>query len=417
MIRSLTIGLPLEAKSVASINADLEKLLPVARRSFGEAGLDCRTIRMTTPPCGSDYETEGALTSRAKAVESLAKKHGVRWYCLPLDFSNDGSVDVRAAEVVSVIQHFPQAFINFQSSRDSKTAGFHAIEIAREMLKISRLSNNGFDNFRVGASFNCAPNSPFFPLSSHEGNEVAFSFALETTPLALAATEAHLGNIDRARAEFGSSLERLLSQVDAVGHAVEESQGLPYRGADASLAPLPDGRTSVVRVVEGLLGSPMGSHGTLAITAALTDSIRESFASSGARSAGFNGVMYSVLEDPGLASAVGNRLVGIPDLIAYASVCGCGLDMVPIAGHSFPEEIASMLLDIGALSAAARKPLGVRLLPIPGKLSHEFTSFNQDFMCNSRILAAGPHSMSEYLLNRPISIKSSVGEVGVVRGD
>lgn len=407
MIRSLTIGLPLGTRSVESLNADLDKFLPLTAELIQAAGMNCRTTRITLPPCGSSFEMDGALESRVGAADAIASAHGVRWFCVPLDFTTPDPVDTRSAAAASLVKRFPRAFINFQASRDWSSAGRHLGEIGHEVLRISRLSNNGFDNFRVGASFNCEANTPFFPFSYHGGDKAAFSFALETTAIALAAAENHAGDFTAIRESFRSDLIQLLARIEGIGRSIEASCDVEYRGADASLAPLPDGRNSVANLVERIIGSPMGSHGTLAATAALTDDIRAAIEASGNMSVGFNGVMYSVLEDQGLAAAVSNRLVGISDLVSYASVCGCGLDMVPIAGHSFKEEIASLMLDIGALSAAARKPLGVRVLPVPGKPANEYTSFNQDFLCDSRVMSLGPHVQAPLLMQDPPMIRSA----------
>jgi hypothetical protein len=60
------------------------------------------------------------------------------------------------------------------------------------------------------------------------------------------------------------------------------------------------------------------------------------------------------------------------------------------------------MLDIAAMSLSLKKPLGIRLLPIPGKSPNEFTQFNLDFLCDSRVmgltandrsLASGTHAM------------------------
>jgi uncharacterized protein (UPF0210 family) len=68
-------------------------------------------------------------------------------------------------------------------------------------------------------------------------------------------------------------------------------------------------------------------------------------------------------------------------------MCGCGIDMVPVPGSSFPEEIAALTMDMAGMSLALKKPLGVRVLPIPGGLANEHTKFNYDFLCDSRIVS------------------------------
>lgn len=60
--------------------------------------------------------------------------------------------------------------------------------------------------------------------------------------------------------------------------------------------------------------------------------------------------------------------------------------MVPIPGNILIEELASIILDVAAVAIKLKKPLGVRVLPIPNKEENEFTSFDMDFLTNTRIL-------------------------------
>ena len=73
---------------------------------------------------------------------------------------------------------------------------------------------------------------------------------------------------------------------------------------------------------------------------------------------------------------------------------GGGIDMVPVSGITFPEEIAALACDIASLSLALRKPLGVRVLPIPNRAANEFTEFNLDFLCDSRVVGLQTHDRS-----------------------
>jgi hypothetical protein len=95
--------------------------------------------------------------------------------------------------------------------------------------------------------------------------------------------------------------------------------------------------------------------------------------------------MLSLLEDEYMGRRNNYNLYSIDSLILYSTVCGCGVDMVPIPGDTFEEEIAAMVLDVATASTALGKPLGVRLLPIPTKQENEFTAFNMEFLFNTRI--------------------------------
>ncbi|WP_416233089.1 DUF711 family protein [Castellaniella sp.] len=53
-----------------------------------------------------------------------------------------------------------------------------------------------------------------------------------------------------------------MSRVDAFGQSLEEKSGIEYRGLDGSLAPFPDGVTSIGHLVELLGPSPVGALNT-----------------------------------------------------------------------------------------------------------------------------------------------------------
>jgi uncharacterized protein len=386
MIRSLTIGLPLEELSTAEIQLRVNRLLRSAEDVL--AAHKPRTLRFTLPPSGADGEREGALLSRLRWVDELATATGVRWFCAPLDFVTAGPRRGRLTAARDAIGRFEKMFLNVILAADRQIAVNAAQDTAKLVLDISRKSNNGFDNFRVGASFNCPPNAPFFPFSRHEGGNVAFSFALETTPVALEA----LRDVKRSH-DAGAMRDRIvralgpqLQTIDTLGNHLADATGCEYRGLDGSFAPMPVDDVSVARLVELVIGAPIGSHGSVFATAFLTDALRTALLESKARAVGFNGVMYSVLEDPALAASVNKRRIGLDALLATATVCACGLDMIPVPGVSFPEEISAVMLDVAALSCALDKPLGARLLPIPNAHVNELTQLNLDFLCDSRVL-------------------------------
>jgi hypothetical protein len=191
--------------------------------------------------------------------------------------------------------------------------------------------------------------------------------------------------IEITRNYFLENLTKNLIEINALGLGIEKNTGLKYLGLDASLAPYPNGESSVALLVEMLGNEDFGSNGSLFFTAYLTDIVKESVLQSGARSVGFNGVMYSVLEDDYLALRNKQKNLTLDGLLMYSAVCGCGIDMVPVAGDILEEEIASIILDVAGLSVALKKPLGVRLLPINGGLNNEVTKFNHDFLVDTRI--------------------------------
>jgi uncharacterized protein (UPF0210 family) len=388
VIRSLTIGLPLDDQSTSEIDARVRGLLGAANKLLSQHALVPRTLRFTLPPSGAEGEAEGALLSRLRWVDELARATGVRWFCLPLDFVAAGPRRSRITAALDGIVRFERLFLNLILAAERQIAVSAAHDAAKLILDVSRKSNNGFDNFRVGASFNRPANAPFFPFSRHQGTNVAFSFALETTQVALEALRQFPRPHDAGavRDHIAAALAPRLQAVDQLGKQLAEDTGTEYRGLDASFAPMPGDNVSVATLVEQIIGAPVGSYGSVFATAFLTDALRAAIATSNARSVGFNGVMYSILEDPALAASNNKRRINIDALLSLSTVCACGLDMVPIPGLSFPEEISAVMLDVAGLSCALDKPLGARLLPIPNSQVNELTKLNLDFLCDSRVL-------------------------------
>jgi len=77
--------------------------------------------------------------------------------------------------------------------------------------------------------------------------------------------------------------------------------------------------------------------------------------------------MLPVLEDSVLARRAEEGLLSIKDLLLYATICGTGLDTIPLAGDTTLEQLKAVIMDIAVLSVRLDKPLTARLMPIPGK--------------------------------------------------
>ena len=149
-------------------------------------------------------------------------------------------------------------------------------------------------------------------------------------------------------------------------------------------APLPNGDETVVGLIEQISENPIGLGGTLETIANLTSCLKFPL-DKGVKATGFNGVMLSVLEDDVLANRFRHRSVTVNDLLLYSSVCGCGLDMVPISGDTPEVSISEYAKDTGALAFRLNKPLGVAFTHRFLKAGQE-TSFSHD-LCNTAVVA------------------------------
>ncbi len=332
-----------------------------------------------------DGKTDRTLES-IECISNLCKNTQIRWFCVPFKvFGQDGTMANDCA--VRIADKYKNAFINYIVTNNNRVDR-KAVLCASHFVKlVSKLSQNGFDNFRCGVSFNCKPNGAFFPFTHHEG-KTGFSVSLEVVPVFIDIIKTSKEeSLEQTRSKIINQIVPVLKRVNDICLRISESTGMTYYGIDASLAPHPEEREHSVAFLVELLGvEQFGASGTSFVTSYLTDIIRSLISQSDIKVTGFNGVMYSVLEDPGLGE-VDNKGQGfsIDSLLAFSTMCGCGIDMFPVPGDISEQGIASIMLDISAVANRLNKPLGVRLLPIPGKSAGEFTEFDHDFLHNIKI--------------------------------
>jgi uncharacterized protein (UPF0210 family) len=70
-----------------------------------------------------------------------------------------------------------------------------------------------------------------------------------------------------------------------------------------------------------------------------------------------------------------------------SSVCGVGVDTVPLAGDTPPAAIAGLILDVAGLGARWNKMLSVRVFPVPNMQPGEMTTFDSPFLCNTKVFS------------------------------
>jgi uncharacterized protein (UPF0210 family) len=339
-----------------------------------------RTLRLTLPAISldtsEDFEVDLALASR---WYSKARESGFRWINQPLHLGSEASVELEKMHVITEMLSKNDslfASINVKSIAQVENAAKAYSYICKSL---SRSDFRGFSNFRFGIGFNIMEYTPFFPFS--DGPKTGVSIGIESLPLIRKVWEETNGLDD-----VDDILSRELSGMESayVG-ALGPSGPVEYHGADWSLAPLPNGKETVVGLIEHISGNTIGSGGSLAAIAALTRCLKSPLLA-GIGGVGFNGVMLSVLEDDVLANRFRHREVSVNDLLLYSSVCGCGLDMVPLSGDTPEAAISEYAKDTAAMAFRLKKPLGVRFLPIASLKSGQETLFSHDFVCNSAVV-------------------------------
>ncbi|MFQ6134613.1 MAG: DUF711 family protein, partial [Nitrososphaerales archaeon] len=112
-----------------------------------------------------------------------------------------------------------------------------------------------------------------------------------------------------------------------------------------------------------------------AALALLTDAVKKGGSMATSFVGGMSGAFIPVSEDSGMVEAAQAGALSIEKLEAMTSVCSVGLDMVTIPGDTPVETIAAIILDEMAIGVVNNKPLGVRIIPVPGRKAGDRVEF------------------------------------------
>jgi len=260
---------------------------------------------------------------------------------------------------------------------------------AQVIRQAASLERDGFANLRFAALANVPAGAPFFPAAYHDGDQPAFALATEAADLAVQAFS-QAGSLAAARQGLVESIEYHAEILNRTALNLQGKFGVRFGGLDFTLAPFPEEAISIGAALERLGIGALGGSGSLAAAAFLADSIDRAHY----RRAGFNGLMLPVLEDAVLAKRVAEGALSLKDLILYSTVCGTGLDTIPLPGDISEQDLAGILLDLAALAHRLDKPLTARLMPIPSKTAGEPTDFDFAYFANSRVMSASASRLS-----------------------
>ncbi len=255
-----------------------------------------------------------------------------------------------------------------------------ARELAALVKALSSTHTNGFGNLYFTVLANCPPEIPFFPAAYSSGAE-GFGLALEAADVTLEAVENSL-TLEQARTNIVAAVEREARHLVASAQRLEERFGIPFRGIDFSYAPYPTPDKSVAATMEGLGLSPLGANGSVFAAAFLTEALSQA----NFPRCGFNGLMLPVLEDDLLARRAVQSSLDVQKLLLYSTVCGVGLDTVPLPGDVPEGELAALFLDLAALATRLDKPLTARVMPIPGLSVGDPVSFDFPFFSDGAVM-------------------------------
>lgn len=380
-------GWPLDTSAIASVAGGLKQIA----RQLRDAGYEVQTIRLATPPPGemSPAVPAAERPDLARNLEAEAFVQGIDYAAIGpvLPEDRDGFAVlpeiIGGTEVVftSALYADPSSGLALLAARDC----------ARAVQEIAKLSSDGFGNLRFAALVHVPSGTPFFPAAYHRGGPPAFAVATEAADLAVsAAREGH--SLRDIRRKLTHAIEAHAGAIHQIAARVASEQGLRFQGIDFSLAPFPEPERSIGTAMEAL-GATVGAPGSAAAAAFLADSL----ASANFSRTGFCGLFLPVLEDSVLAMRAAEGQLTLSDLLLYSTLCGTGLDTIPLPGSIGQDALAALLVDLGAVGLRHLKPLTARLMPIPGKDVGDAVHFDFPYFADSGIMALPEEGLQDHL--------------------
>jgi uncharacterized protein (UPF0210 family) len=378
-IRCITAFVRLERGSYQIQISEAVKFLKIAQTTFESRGFTVQTLRIATPPF-PEY-TQGLSREQTlqffKNLDGVAQMENVVISIGPAYLAGDDG-DAQADLLAEILKNSKSLYgsVNVTTSAGVNWPAVRAA--ANVMKKLSDSTVHSEGNFHFAALASVPQATPFFPAAYLTGLGHQFAVGLESAG-AVASVVRDAPDMPTAKRRLNELFFQLTSSVEDVALRIDSERGWTYLGLDLSPAPSKD--ASIVTAIESISHQPLGSNGTLSAVGVITSAIKEI----GLRKTGFSGVMLPVLEDPVLAERWSAGLVPLDSLLSYSSVCGTGLDTIPLPGNTTIEQLTRIIGEVATLSVKWNKPLTARLLPVAGKTAGQQTDFSDPRLLNATI--------------------------------
>ncbi|MGB2896526.1 MAG: DUF711 family protein [Anaerolineales bacterium] len=393
-IRAITAfidpGWPIETEFIAKT----AQCLKGCRSALQDVGYDVQTLRIATPP-PSEISTPVAPADRP----DLARRLEAEIFIQGIDYAAIGPALPDEPDGFRVLPKLLDATDTVFSSGiyADPTVGLSltaARACARAIHEISTIRDDGFGNLRFAALVNVPSGVPFFPAAYHRGGPPSLAIATESADLAVSIIN-DASSIQIAKKQLVAAIETHAANLTRVTEVIARDHNFRFLGVDFSFAPYPEPQRSIGTALETIGASAFGQAGSAAAAAFLTDCLD----SARFQRVGFCGLFLPVLEDTVLASRASEGTLTISDLLLYSTLCGTGLDTIPLPGDASVEALTGLLLDLGAIGLRHAKPLTARLMPIPRKIAGDAVHFDFPYFADSRVLPLPDSSLTGLLDN------------------
>ncbi|KUK45748.1 MAG: hypothetical protein XD73_1378 [Anaerolinea thermophila] len=380
-IRSITYFIDPNYQPFETQLSALQKHKQTLRKNLEKAGFEVQSIRLATTPFPSWTNPEDRTGTLDAITTFVEETHDAGFNYLSVGPCK--AADLSDSTLLPAILSISDLlFLSMQVADPQRGISIKDIKVcAQTIQQVAYLESNGFANLRFAALANVKPCTPFFPAAYAAPGKAAFSLAMECADT-VQEIFGQSNDIESGCRRLINTFETQATSMEKIIQNVDLGENDSFQGFDFSLAPFPETWCSFGKALETLGVSAIGSAGSLAAAAILASALD----TGKWKKAGFNGLMMPILEDNILAQRSADGILSIYDVLHYSSVCGTGLDTVPLPGDIAVEKIEALLLDVAALALRLDKPLTARLMPIPGKHAGDPVKFDFSFFAKGKVL-------------------------------
>ncbi len=366
-------------------------------QKFNELDIEVQSKRICSQPLFSYEEksfykknlkdTLKELDNQFEILLDLVETYNINYLAccsmLAYQFENFGPFEkLFLDEVPHFLKKHDNLFTSLPVASSFDGINFSALKSGAKIIK-NLSSPEPFDNLKFCISSNVLPstNTPFFPASYHFADNPTFGLAIEMADEVVNVFET-ANSFRESKNLLKNRFNEIYDILFPICEKIGEKHNIEFNGIDFSPAPYPEYKRSIGTAIEKLGFEYFGSYGALFGVSLITDSIpfeRDKII-------GFSGFMQPVLEDFTLAQRLKEDKYSLDTLLLYSTVCGTGLDCIPLPGDITEREIFYILLDICTISLKLNKPLTARLMPIPGKGPGEDVKFDFEYFAPSKVI-------------------------------
>jgi len=282
-------------------------------------------------------------------------------------------------EVPQFIKRRENFFTSINVASTENGINLSALKSGAKIIK--KLSEpDPFKNLNFCISSNVSPDTPFFPAAYHLSEKPSFGLALEMADEVVNVFE-NSKTLNEAQNNLRAKFTEIYQEFVSICEQISKKYQIEFHGIDFSPAPYPTAGKSIGTAFEKLGYEYFGAYGSLITVALIKNSIPKRD-----KVIGFSGFMPSVLEDYTISKSLSEGNVNLDNLLLYATMCGTGLDCVPLPGDITEKELFYILLDVCTISLRLNKPLTARLMPIPGRSAGQEIDFDFEYFSSSKVM-------------------------------